>query len=904
MTGARSGALADADARDASVSGPTVAVFSPLLAGSYFAGVMRGIRSRAAGTGTLLVGIQTLDASRDLDYPIPELTTRVAWRHLDGAIVVINAVDLGYLRELRRAGKPIVMVSHEIDGFACPVVSPDNRPGVEAAVAHLVEHGHRRIAFAGNLAQHDIRERHEAYRDALSAHGIAADERLLYDTGDNVEAGGDRAAAAMLAAGLPSTALVAATDFNAIGVMRTLAAAGLTVPGDQAVVGFDDVEAGAVLTPGLTSVRQDGAAVGTRALELLLGALAGKDVPARRHRVPTTLVLRESCGCTLLGSPAASPRALAVPAIDAVRTGLAKVLASGGRYEADELPDTTSTTLAGLLAAPRVVAQGDLDAVAELLCGRTGRWSRVHDTITCVRLLADELDEEHPEDALARARLVTDIALALTATQGRVTTLEAKRLSESLRDEYRMSFELLRSQEHNPRDLGFLARTRVRLACLGLWPPSPTAAGPGRAIDVASFYARDDQDVAVAPSALEVESFPPPAFLDLASSSHGEIVVVLPLRTATADWGLLALVGPLEDEVASGRDFYFQLAALLASALEHDATVTSLRRQTERLGRSEQRYALAATATSDGLFDWDVESDSIFYSRRFCEIAGETTSEASGDLDASPRWWYERVHPDDLEELLAAVDRCLLGSTSAVECEHRIRRPDGAWTWVHCRGLAVPGAPAPARRIVGSLADVTERRKLEEQLRHQALHDPLTGLANRALLLDRAEQMLAAARRHGGTCAALFLDLDDFKEINDGLGHSAGDELLVAVGERLATAARAADTVGRLGGDEFVVLVEQRTTPGAAVVLAERLHDAMSRPFQLRGRDYEIAASIGIATARDGSAEEMLRDADVAMYQAKSAGKDRWVVFTPEMRTALGTTTTHLRHPRQRPGTP
>ncbi len=908
MTGAGSGVLAGSEADLAPAAGPTVAVFSPLLAGTYFAGMMRGIRAGAARTGTRLLGIQTLDASRDLDHPVPELATHVAWTHLDGAIVVLNAVDAAYLHALRDADKAVVMISHEVDGFSCPVVSPDNRSGVDAAVAHLLAHGHRRIAFAGNLAQHDIRERHEAYREALAARGITPEEDLLYDTGDNVESGGDRAGNAMLAAGLPSSALVAATDFNAIGVMRTLAAAGLTVPGDQAVIGFDDIEAGAALTPGLTSVRQDGAAIGTLALELLLGALAGTEVPARRHRVRTALVVRETCGCPLLGTPAA-PADQPAPEdpTTALQRGLATVLASGGRCDAEALATAVAATLTRLLGAPRAATHADLDAVAELLCARPGRWARVHDTVACVRYLAATLDEAHPEDALARAQLVTDLGLALAAAQGRSTTLEAKRLSESLRDEYRMSFELLRSQDRNPRDLAFLARTRVRLACLGLW--SETASEPGpeltpeRPIELASTYAHDGRARPRPATALDAASFPPRAFLDLAAGADSEVVVVLPLRTPTADWGLLALAGPLEDEVASGRDFYFQLAALLASALEHDATVSSLRRQSERLGQSEQRYALAAAATSDGLFDWDVERESIFYSRRFREIAGEATAEGPGDLEAVPQWWYARVHPDDLDDLAAAVDRCLTGSASTIECEHRIRAPGGSWRWVHCRGLAVPGAPAPARRIVGSLADVTERRKLEEQLRHQALHDPLTGLANRALVLDRAELMLAAARRTGGTCAALFLDLDDFKEINDGLGHSAGDELLVAVARRLVAAARAADTVGRLGGDEFVVLVDHHAAPDAAVVLAERLHDAMSRPFTLRGRDYAVAASIGVATARDGSAEEMLRDADVAMYRAKSAGKDRWVVFAPEMRTRPGAASPIPRRPRQRPGT-
>ncbi len=935
--------------------GPTIAVFSPLLAGTYFAGVMRGIRQRAAAGGAVVVGVQTLDASRDLDHPVPEISRPIAWSQLDGAIVIINAVDVRYLHGLRRAGKPVVMVSHEVDGFACPVVSPDNRSGIEKAVAHLVEHGHRRIAFAGNLAQHDIRERHEAYRDALLAHGIEPDGRLLYDTGDNVELGGDRAGKAMLAAGLPSTALVAATDFNAVGVMRTLSAAGLVLPGDQAIVGFDDIEAGAALTPALSSIRQDGAGVGELALDLLLSTLAGDDVPALRHRVLAALIVRESCGCTA-GDRTVGTSTHALSPIDRLRDGLGHVLAEMDRDDGAAALEAATESIARLLAAPRQVAPTQLDDVAEVLCGTTGRWTRVHDTVACVRDYADELDVEHPEDALARARVVADLSLTLTAAQGRVTALEAKRLSESLRDEYRMSFELLRSQDNDPRDLAFLGRTTVRVACLGLWsarapegsgssegstaapsstpepdvgpPPGPEGGpppGPGSEADamleIASLYARDGRELAVARAPLDVASFPPRSFVDLVHGEDGEIVVVLPLRTATVDWGLLALIGRLEDEVASGRDFYFQLAALLASALEHDATVSSLRRQSARLQRSEQRYALAATAASEGLFDWDIDRGSIFCSPRFVEIVegdgsevgdgseigvgsgvGEVDGADAGD-DTSPEWWFSRVHPDDRDVLMSAVDACLLGSSAIVECELRVHAADDSWRWVHCRGLAVPGPPAPARRIVGSLADVTERRMLEERLRHQALHDPLTGLANRALLLDRAERMLAAARRHGGTCAALFLDLDDFKEINDGLGHSAGDELLVAVGTRLSEVAREVDTVGRIGGDEFVVLVNERGAPGAAEaeIVAERLHDAMSRPFQLRGSDYKVAASIGIASTRDATAEEMLRDADIAMYRAKSAGKDRWVVFAPAMRERQETGAPSRRSP-QRPG--
>jgi diguanylate cyclase (GGDEF)-like protein len=176
--------------------------------------------------------------------------------------------------------------------------------------------------------------------------------------------------------------------------------------------------------------------------------------------------------------------------------------------------------------------------------------------------------------------------------------------------------------------------------------------------------------------------------------------------------------------------------------------------------------------------------------------------------------------------------------------------------------------------------------KRTRQLRHQALYDSLTGLPSRALILDRAEKMLARASRLPLSVGALFIDLDNFKEINDTFGHPVGDQLLVAVGARLSEEIRASDSVGRLGGDEFVVLAEADTEAGGPEVIAARLLEAFSRPFSVEeaGVGPLIAtASIGVAVGyRDGAAE-LLRDADVALYEAKTRGKHGYVVFDPGM---------------------
>ena len=175
--------------------------------------------------------------------------------------------------------------------------------------------------------------------------------------------------------------------------------------------------------------------------------------------------------------------------------------------------------------------------------------------------------------------------------------------------------------------------------------------------------------------------------------------------------------------------------------------------------------------------------------------------------------------------------------------------------------------------------------KRTSQLRHLALHDPLDGLANRALLLDRADRMLAARREHTGI-AMLFIDLDDFKDVNDTAGHAAGDSLLTGVATRLKAVLRATDTVGRLGGDEFVVVAENSADDGGPDELARRILEALKEPFHLGDAKtaYAVSASIGVATGDRPHVQQLLREADIALYEAKDAGKNRYVVFERQSR--------------------
>ena len=230
--------------------------------------------------------------------------------------------------------------------------------------------------------------------------------------------------------------------------------------------------------------------------------------------------------------------------------------------------------------------------------------------------------------------------------------------------------------------------------------------------------------------------------------------------------------------------------------------------------------------------------------------------------------------------LLASASRAP-GATGREEWN--VRHRDGRWLQVETVGTNLLSEPTVCG-IVLNTRDISERKRLEEQLTHQAFHDPLTGLANRQLFLDRVSHALSLGRRHEQMLAVLFVDLDGFKTINDSLGHAAGDTLLVSMGRRLQACVRDSDTVARLGGDEFAMLIEEATDRDMATVVAERIAAAVRHPIQVEGKEVFITASVGIATSKgDDTASDLLRNADMAMYVAKSRGKSRYECFEPGM---------------------
>lgn len=692
---------------------------------------------------------------------------------VDGWLAINEFSDSPLLAELRARGERIVHVHSKPEIETGATVLPDNEGGCRSVTEHVIWHGHRRIAFAGNLVHIDVAERYAGYRAALKAENIDLEAALVFDTPHHKEVDGRAVAQQLIelrraqssgSGKSPVTALVAATDRLALGALAAFLEAGYRVPEDFVVVGFDDADAAQFADPPLTTVRQSFAEVASCAVTELLAAIREERPPKAVLRVPTQPVVRRSCGCLLSHS---LPPNLGGPPSERVQSLTRELLAQAGRNRLGGVP------LSDWPEAQKIAQVIDMAAsgvpTSEVVRGDwwSGFLATKRDAESAVRVM--ELIESTlrgwiesagggPERSLA---ILRDLRVALMHEWQRAERKMVSHYESVTEAAYRLANSISHSSSDPSQDLSWIRWSNAQHACCALWSERLRSLEPGLSLRPESLAPASGSStrlritgeytasLGVLPNpgkvSIAAAHFPPWQILETAEREGAIVSVASVPRGRGGEFGLLAVVAPL--------------------AFEH----------------------LEYVGTPG---DWAVQ-------------------------------------------LGAALDRA----------------------------------------------------QAERELRASAELDALTGLANRTTLLARINSLRLA--KDAPSFALLFIDLDDFKKVNDSLGHDAGDQLLIQIAERLTSQVGGArdpagqNLVGRVGGDEFVVVLSGNASEEATVDLVRALQDRLREPYSLLGRTVFVSASIGVNFGQgvEADAQELLRDADTAMYRAKMQGRARHEIF-------------------------
>ena len=357
------------------------------------------------------------------------------------------------------------------------------------------------------------------------------------------------------------------------------------------------------------------------------------------------------------------------------------------------------------------------------------------------------------------------------------------------------------------------------------------------------------------------------AIVDVDIANVGGLALVEQFAARSPGVPLVAITSRTDDEIGLATFHAGVIDVLSTRALDANMLISSIRHAI-LLKRSELSLDEVQSIARIGSWAVELASGEVSWSHELYRLLGFGEDQTPGYQEI-----LDRIHPDDRESTIAAVT-ATVASTNPFTIEHRVLLPDGSECWMRFRGrVELDGDGAPAR-LLGTAQDISEERAAAAALLHQELHDPLTGLPNRRLLVDRIEQALARLARMPLLVGVIHFDVDRFKVINDNLGYAAGDQLLLATATRLTDLIRPEDTLARIEGDEFVVLCEGLTDQAEATSIADRICAAMSEPLDWAGGELVISVSAGIALASSSSVEAgaLLGDADAAMYRAKAAG--------------------------------
>lgn len=297
----------------------------------------------------------------------------------------------------------------------------------------------------------------------------------------------------------------------------------------------------------------------------------------------------------------------------------------------------------------------------------------------------------------------------------------------------------------------------------------------------------------------------------------------------------------------------------------------------KELEEIKQRWQFAIDGSGDGVWDWNIQTNQTFFSKKWKSMLGYDVNEIPNTHQA----WISLIHKDDLPNVTKKLNDYLAGKTSEYKCEIRLLCKDSSYKWILSRGMVVEYDPGGLpKRMAGTHTDISSRKQTEEMIWRQANFDLLTGLSNRRMFFDRLKEEIKKATRSKTKFALMFIDLDGFKEVNDKYGHKTGDNLLIQVVQRVSQCIRACDTFSRLGGDEFTIILTELNSVEDIEFIATKVLAVINKPFQLGVNKAIISASIGVSVFPEHTKESdtLISLADTAMYTAKTQGKNRWII--------------------------
>jgi DNA-binding LacI/PurR family transcriptional regulator/signal transduction histidine kinase len=691
-----------------------------VLGSEYYGGILGGIDKVARERGARVMVFRGTPG---------DVAAAPFAREVDGWIAVHSP---GGLPALAHRGLPLVTVAYSHPEVTCPAVVADNRQGMRECVRHLIAHGHRRIAFVGWLQYPAITERYEGYRDALAESGLPCASELIIRVNDNHVASGRAAARQLLeAAAFPCTAVVAGTDLNAVGVMTVLQAAGLRVPDDVAVVGFDDVAVAQFADPSLTTLRTRFDEFGRRAAHLLLDQICGIAVPRTVHRVPVGLIRRRSCGCDAVDilSPPAGAEALGNSELAA---HLVSTALFPGPLDANRVPAAIWPGVETLIGGIDAALAGDSEPTPAAL---RQAW---HQAVE----LTPDLDVLRAMSSLLARAAAQRLAVA-TPDPNRARRLEAflarselklwrawaahgyedmTHLEELTRDSQKVAMILLSGKIGQAERLEWLGLTPASWGCLALYTDARRA--PTSPLRVAGTYRRSGPPSPSRGTQFVPGDFPPAEWCAAPGSGvDRDVLVLVPVASASRDWGVLALRTPIEAYGAHNAQRPNNIAmwgTLLAAALERDGLAMELaeladedrKRAEQALRRSDATLAEAQRLSHTGSWVWDRASGTIAWSAEMFRLFDLDPQHGPPPRDVID----QRLHPEDRDRV-HSVRADAVREKIDVDHDYRIVLPDGTTRYVHATCHPVLDAAGDIVEVLGTARDVTERRRAEDALR-------------------------------------------------------------------------------------------------------------------------------------------------------------------------------------------